>query len=132
MSKDDGCPEMRPRLVGNMNILIVEDNYEMRKLIRGIVNDLGSVVEATDGSEALAAYVTHRPDWVLMDLRMKTMDDIAATRQMKAAFPEARIMIVTDYDEADLREAATRAGVCGYLSKEHLLMLRSLLCTPLT
>ncbi len=54
---------------------------------------------------------------------MKLMDGITATRRIKAADPAARIIIVTDYDQADLREAARQAGACAFVAKENLLEL---------
>ena len=111
-----------------LNLLIVEDNRSMRELIRSIVSDVaGDVTECNDGAEALFAYTKCRPDWVLMDIRMKEMDGISATRQLKASFPEANIMIVTDYDSPNMREAARKAGACEYVTKENLLEVRRIL-----
>jgi len=113
---------MKPKL------LIVEDNPAIRRVIRSIVTALaGEIYECEDGVEALAAYTTHQPDFVLMDIAMNTMDGIAATRQITAADPAAKVIIVTNYDEADLREAARQAGACGYVLKENLLEIRRLL-----
>jgi CheY-like chemotaxis protein len=111
-----------------MTLLIVEDNRAMRQMIKKLVGDLTeAITECSDGNEALAAYRACRPEWVLMDLRMKEMDGLAATRQIIADFPEARIVIVTDYDDAGLRAAAQRSGACAYVIKENLLQLRQLL-----
>jgi len=107
-----------------MNVLIVEDSGPMRRLIKEIVSGLADEVhECGDGADALAAYVLHRPDFVLMDIRMDLVDGIKATRRIKAADPAARIIIVTDYDQADLREGARQAGACAYVVKENLLEL---------
>lgn len=111
-----------------LNLLIVEDNQLMRELIRSMISDLaGEVTECGDGAEALSAYTSCRPDWVLMDIRMKEMDGISATRQIKASFPDAQIMIVTDYDNQNMREAARNAGACEYVTKENLLDVRRIL-----
>jgi len=111
-----------------LNLLIVEDNQLMRDLIRSMISDLaGEVTECGDGAEALTAYTSCRPDWVLMDIRMKDMDGISATRQIKASFPDAQIMIVTDYDNQSMREAARNAGACEYVTKENLLDVRRIL-----
>jgi CheY-like chemotaxis protein len=111
-----------------MTILIVEDNELMRLLIKKLLGDLTETfVECDDGAQALEAYRRHHPDWVLMDIKMKEVDGLAATRQIKAAFPEARIIIVTGYDDARLRAAAQEAGACGYVHKENLLELRQIL-----
>lgn len=111
-----------------MKYLIVENNTQMRRLIAQIVSKSSDVVfECEDGAEALAAYREHLPDWVLMDIEMPQTDGISATRQIIAAFPEAKIAIVTDYNHANLREAATEAGACEYIVKENLTELRRLL-----
>lgn len=114
-----------------MNLLIVEDNDQIRRMIVNIVRGLAEhTYECGDGVEALPAYAIHRPDWVLMDVKMKEMDGITATRQIKASYPEANIMIVTDYDDPDLREAARSAGACEYVTKENLLEVRCILGSP--
>lgn len=111
-----------------MTVLIVEDNPEMRRLLKSFVRPLAEAAyECGDGAEAEARYAELQPDWVLMDIEMPRVDGIAATRRIKAAFPAARILIVTNYDEADLRSAALAAGACGYVLKENLQELRRLL-----
>jgi CheY-like chemotaxis protein len=118
---------MTTMLLAPMNILIVEDNAPMRRMIRSVLADLAEQIgECNDGAGALAAYAQQRPDWVLMDLQMPILDGLTATTQIKAAYPEARIVIVTNYDEPALREAAHQAGACGFIPKENLLELRAL------
>jgi CheY-like chemotaxis protein len=111
-----------------MRLLIVEDNATIRRMIKSIVKDLAEdICECSDGSEALAAYRERQPDWVLMDIKMNETDGLAATRQIRAAFPDANIVMVTNYDEADLREAARAAGARAYVVKEDLFALRDVL-----
>jgi len=111
-----------------MKLLIVEDNSGVRHLIRNLVGSVAQEIrECSDGAEALAAYAAGRPDLVLMDIEMKAMDGITATRHIKAADPSARVIIVTDYDQPDLRQAAHEAGACGYVVKDNLLDLLVLL-----
>lgn len=111
-----------------MKILIVEDSAAMRRMMRALLAPLtAQVVECADGREALAAYVEHRPGWVLMDIGLKHTDGISATRLLRAADSAARIIIVTDYDEPEWREAARAAGARGYVLKDNLLELRGLL-----
>jgi two-component system response regulator DegU len=111
-----------------MKLLIVEDNLDMRRLIAQIVRKKGDdIFECEDGAEALNAYRRHAPDWVLMDIEMRLIDGISATRQIIADFPEARIAIVTDHDTKNLREAAREAGACEYIAKENLIELRKVL-----
>ena len=107
---------------GALKLLIVEDNESVRQLIKSVVAGLaGEIYECSDGADVLAAYNRHRPDFVLMDIKMGTTDGITATQRIKAADPAARIIIVTDYDQADLREAARQAGACACVAQEHLL-----------
>lgn len=102
-------------------MLIVDDSARVRRLMADFVASVaGEVIECSDGAEALGAYESHRPDVVLMDIEMRHRDGIAATRDIVHAHPHARVVIVTDYDEMDLREAAEAAGACGYVLKENL------------
>jgi CheY-like chemotaxis protein len=111
-----------------MKLLVVENNAAVRQVIASVLAPLApDIVECEDGSEALAAYELHRPDAVLMDLAMERLDGIAATSAIRSAHPTACVVIVTNYDESDLREAAAGAGACGYVLKKNLLELPSLL-----
>lgn len=111
-----------------MTILIVEDSEAIRRMIRKVIcAPADHCYECSDGGQALVTYAQHQPDWVLMDIEMPHVNGIAATRRIKAAFPEARIVIVTNYNDAALRAAALAAGACGYVMKENLLELRRLL-----
>jgi CheY-like chemotaxis protein len=108
-----------------MKVLIVEDDRVMRELMKRVVGELvDSFCECGDGRDALAAYEAERPDWVLMDIRMKDIDGLAATEQIVNAWPGAQVLIVTSYNDASLREAARLAGACGYVLKEDLLEVR--------
>jgi len=111
-----------------MKVLIVEDSEPMRRAIRNIVEDLAErVYECVDGRDAVAQFAKHQPDWVLMDIKMKEVDGLAATRQIVTLFPAARIVILTSYDEASFRDEARQAGACGYVLKENLLELEDIL-----
>ncbi len=113
---------------GGMKVLIVDDNAGVRRLLRVIVSDMvAETWDCTDGADALEAYCTHRPDIVLMDIRMPRMDGLAATRQIMAADPSAKVVIVTDYDDEMLRAAAFGAGARAYVVKASLLDLTALI-----
>ena len=108
-----------------MTVLIVEDDRAMRELIKKVIGDLADgVCECGDGRDALALYEKHRPAWVLMDIRMEHVDGLTATQQITMAWPFARVLIVSSHTDDDLRDAAYRAGACGYISKENLLEIR--------
>ena len=111
-----------------MRLLIVDDNARVRRMIAEMTGPLATdVIECSDGSQALHAYLLHRPDVVLMDISMGGLDGVAAAVQIIAADPNARVVMVTDYDGVELREAAEAAGVRGYVLKENLFELRGLL-----
>jgi len=114
-----------------MNLLIVDDHQPMRRLIKSLLADVAeSISECADGAQALEAYRATRPDWVLMDIEMEQVDGLTATSQIIEAFPEARVVIVTNYDSPRLRVAARAAGACGYVLKENLFALREMLGDP--
>ena len=111
-----------------MNLLIVEDNARMRRMIKQVVGDLAERVdECEDGADALACYAANLPDWVLMDIQMKNTDGLTATRQIKAVFSDAKIVIVTNFDDTTFRESARAAGAFDYVLKENLLDVRRIL-----
>ena len=111
-----------------MKILIADDDARMRQMVKQTVANLGTeFYEATDGSEAIAICAAQRPHWVLMDFRMRPMDGLRATAEIKARCPETRIVIVSQYDDAELRAEATRVGACAYVLKENLQELTGIL-----
>jgi two-component system response regulator DegU len=111
-----------------MTVLIVEDNAGMRSLLRrALTGTADQVWECSDGADALEAYKEYKPDVVLMDMKMPRMDGLKATRQIRQFYPTARIVIVSDYDDEDLRFAASAAGASGYTLKQDLSELINLL-----
>jgi CheY-like chemotaxis protein len=111
-----------------MKLLIVDDNADTRKLIRNIMKPHGhELVESHNGTEAIRHYAIHRPDCVLMDIEMDGMDGLAATRTIIQTNSEAKVIIVTMHDSARLRREAAEAGASGYVVKENLMELPSLL-----
>lgn len=110
------------------NLLIVEDNPSMRRLIKSVVKDLAvNIHECEDGAEALDAYETHHPEWILMDVEMKEKDGFTATREIVEAHPDAKILILTKYGTDRMREEAQKAGASKYVLKENLLAIREML-----
>ncbi|MFI6095683.1 response regulator [Lentzea sp. NPDC051213] len=81
--------------------------------------DIEVVAEAADGISAVAAATEHRPDVVLMDIRMPEADGIEATRQITEAFGgEVAVLILTTFDLDEYVYAALRAGASGFLLKD--------------
>ena len=103
-----------------VRVLIVEDDALMRAGLRGILDreqDLDVVGEAGDGREALEHARHTLPDVVLMDIRMPGSDGIAATRDVLAAFPHVKVVILTTFEQDDYIFGALSAGASGFLLK---------------
>jgi two-component system invasion response regulator UvrY len=108
--------------------MIVDDHAEMRALIRNLLNGSNRhFVECASAEEAIAGFATERPDWTLMDIVMPGMNGLTATRRIKAHFPEARILIISQHDDHHLRDSAREAGATGFLGKEQLTLLEGMI-----
>ncbi len=111
-----------------MKLLIVDDNPQMRQMIRNVVENPGDeIIELSDGSEALKTYAHNKPDWVLMDIKMKIVDGITATRILKNAYPDAHVAIVTQYTDKKFHDEAQSAKADAFVSKENLLELKNII-----
>jgi len=111
-----------------MMLLIVDDNKQVRRMIRSLVEDLETeFCECEDGADALAAYREYQPDLVLMDVAMKNVDGLTATRQIKSFFPKAKVVIVTNHTDAQTHQAALAAGAVAFLGKDDLGALRGMI-----
>ena len=111
-----------------LRILIADDHGPFRAMLKSMLAQFGAeVVECRDGREAVQRFREFAPDWVLMDIEMPQLDGLSATRQIIAMSPRARVVMVTDHDDADLRAEADRAGAAGYVRKDNLEVLPGLL-----
>lgn len=111
-----------------MKILIVDDNPGVRRLLRrSLADSTTELWECNDGAAALPAYQEHKPDLVLMDIHMPEVDGLTATKHIRCSDPSARIVIVTDYDDDDLRTAAFQAGALSYILKQDISALPELI-----
>lgn len=109
-------------------ILIADDNRQVRRMIRDLVEDIDpEIVECEDGRGAIAAYDRHHPDFVLMDIHMTPVDGLTATKAILARHPAAKIIAVTQYKDRGTREAARAIGVWAFVNKDDLMSLRSLI-----
>jgi DNA-binding NarL/FixJ family response regulator len=104
-------------------VVIADDQTLVRRGFRLILNsaDIPVVAEAANGSEAVAAVRKHRPDVVLMDIRMPELDGLEATRRILTAAPSGeavRIIILTTFDLDRYVYAALAAGASGFLLKD--------------
>jgi two-component system response regulator DegU len=109
-------------------ILIVDDNAKMRGTIKLVIGKAArDAIECDSGTEAIKLYGEFHPDWVLMDIRMKGMDGITATRKIMGENPDAHVVIVTNYDDDDFRKDAKEAGAFAYVIKDDLSLLENIL-----
>jgi DNA-binding NarL/FixJ family response regulator len=104
-----------------IRVLVADDQALVRE---GLMTLLGTapgivpVAAASDGEEAVALSARHRPDVVLMDLRMPGLDGVEATRRIRAAQPDTEVVVLTTHaDEASILDALG-AGARGYLTKD--------------
>jgi DNA-binding NarL/FixJ family response regulator len=103
-----------------IRVLLVDDDDLMRAGLKAVLSSESSidvVGEAADGRAAIASVRTHRPDLVLMDVRMPDLDGIAATREILAGAGETKIVILTTFEDDDYIFGALNAGASGFLLK---------------
>jgi DNA-binding NarL/FixJ family response regulator len=104
-----------------IRLLLVDDQRLMRdglRILLELESDFEVVGEAEDGARALECYQELAPDVVLMDIRMPVMDGVEATRRLREFDPNARIIILTTFDDNEYIFEGLRAGARGYLLKD--------------
>jgi two-component system, NarL family, response regulator len=106
-----------------IRILVAEDHLVARAGVGAIVNlqpDMKIVAEAANGQQAVELYRKHRPDVVLLDMRMPIMSGVDAAKAIRAEFPDAHMIALTTYGgDEDIRRALA-AGILAYLTKDVL------------
>jgi DNA-binding NarL/FixJ family response regulator len=103
-----------------IRVVLADDEQLLRMGFRMILDahgDFDVVAEAADGRDAVAAAAAHRPDVVVMDVRMPELDGIAATETIAREHPEVRVLILTTFDLDEYAFAGLRAGASGFLLK---------------
>jgi DNA-binding NarL/FixJ family response regulator len=106
-----------------IRLVLVDDQELVRTGLRALAErdgDITVVGEAADGRSGLSMVRQHRPDVVLMDIRMPVMDGIAATKAIvdDPALADVRVVVLTTFDEDENVMNAIRAGAAGYLLKD--------------
>jgi len=113
-----------------MRLLIVDDHAGVRTMIRQLATLPDHAVrECATGEEAIRAVREFEPDLVTMDVRLPGIGGFAATRAICAIRPAARVVIVSSYDQPELRHAARAAGAADYVVKDNLGELRPVLAS---
>lgn len=103
-----------------IRVLIVDDQRLMREGLRTLLeleDDLAVVGEAESGEACVRAFAEMQPDVVLMDVRMPGVDGVEATRRIHSHWPDARVIILTTFDDDVYVFEGLRAGAQGYLLK---------------
>lgn len=103
-----------------IRVMVVDDHFVVRMGLSGSINvepDMAVTTEASTGEQAVAAYRQHRPDIVLMDLRLPGMTGIEATRAICREFPRAAIIMLSTHDGEEDIYRSLQAGARTYLLK---------------
>lgn len=105
-----------------MRIVLVDDQPRFVKSLKNILEtragDIAVVGVASNGKTALETIEIHRPDIVLMDVRMPEINGVEATRIIKGKFPEIRVLMLTTFDDDEYVIEALHNGAVGYLLKD--------------
>ena len=104
-----------------IRVLLVDDQELIRTGLRRILrlrDGFDIVGECADGSEVLAAVTEHRPDIVVMDLRMRNIDGITATTMLRTLREPPPVLVLTTFDDDELLSGALRAGAAGFILKD--------------
>jgi DNA-binding NarL/FixJ family response regulator len=111
----------RPGATDEIRVLLVDDDALVRAGLSMMLNGAANLVivgEAGDGDQVPAAVATHRPDVVLMDLRMPKVDGITATRRLRGTPQPPEVIVLTTFDADENVLGALRAGASGFLLKD--------------
>ena len=106
---------------GAIDVLLADDQALVRDGFRALIDrepDMRVVAEAADGVEAIALTRRHRPDVVLMDIRMPHVDGLTATARVLALPQPPRVLVLTTFDRNEWVYDALRAGASGFLLKD--------------
>jgi DNA-binding NarL/FixJ family response regulator len=106
--------------VSSVRVLVVEDFEPFRQFIRATLGkrpDLQLVGEVSDGPEAVQKAVELKPDLILLDIGLPTLNGIEAARQIRKLAPESKIIFLSEQSSADIVKAALKLGALGYVVK---------------
>ena len=104
-----------------IRIIVVDDQAVVRQGFVSLIStvaDMRVIAQGTNGREAVALYREHRPDVVLMDLRMPEMGGVEAISAIRREFPGAKVIVLTTYDGDEDIYRSLQAGAQGYLLKD--------------
>lgn len=103
-----------------VRVVIADDQRVVRDglaMLIGLLDGIEVIATAADGLDAIEAALTHRPDIIVMDLRMPNLDGTQATRRIRTELPNTQVLVLTTYADDDALFPALQAGARGYLTK---------------
>ena len=106
---------------GRIRVLIADDQRVVRdglNMLVALIDGVEIVGLASDGAEAVRLAEAHRPDVIMMDLRMPGVDGVAATADVRQRLPGTQVLVLTTYADEAAILGALRAGALGYLTKD--------------
>lgn len=108
--------------------MIVDDHAGTREMIRKFLALPGLTIhECASGEEAVACAREFKPHWVTMDVKLPGLDGFESTKALRKEYPDARILMVTAYDDVQFRRLSQSVGAVGFILKENILALRLML-----
>ncbi len=105
----------------NIRIIVIDDQAVVRQGFAALINtvaDMSVIAEGTNGQQAIDLYREHRPDVMLIDLRMPVLGGVDAIAAIRREFPNARLIVLTTYDGDEDIYRSLQAGAQGYLLKD--------------
>ena len=109
------------RPVDSITVLLVEDHFLARIALRSVLaghSQICVVGEAADGEQGLLMYRTLRPDVMLLDLRLPGTSGFDVLTRLRREFPDARVVVLSNYQGSEDVYRAVRSGAAGYLTKD--------------
>ncbi|MDI6804949.1 MAG: response regulator transcription factor [Bacteroidota bacterium] len=114
-----------------MTILLVDDNTKFRafvkKMLQSSIYNLEAIYECEDGESAISMFSALKPDWVLMDIKLPNIDGLEATCLIREKNRDAKIIILTQYNDTEYREVATKFGASNFFLKENVELIPKIL-----
>jgi two-component system invasion response regulator UvrY len=113
-----------------MTVLIVDDHKGIRDLEKSLFASVfDTFYESTSGEEAISLFKKFNPDWILMDYKMKGMTGLEALKEIKQNNSSAKVIMVTQFDDVNLKKKALESGAVAFVAKEKLASIKNIILT---